>query len=286
MAVLVILNIVTLLLANRPFSSGQAGSSREEIASVGNVSITREQLWRELEKRYGQETLSHLIDNEVVKQTAKDLNVSVSEDELKTELVFIKTLYGSYDQSAAQNEGAWEQQIRNRILLEKLLVHDVKVKEERARQQYDQNPEAYKIPTTYHLSHIVVDTKKQAKQVVEELKEGASFSALAKEKSTDDASVSTGGDIGYLSKKQTRYAARYIEEAAELKKHKYSKPFKVKDGYSIIYLNEKIKKKTYPFSEVKGMIERQLALEEMSGSLTADYFWKDRDVENNYKVSE
>ncbi|WP_050613590.1 peptidyl-prolyl cis-trans isomerase [Bacillus testis] len=281
-ALLMIANLVTLLLTTKPFSSNLGDSANEEVATVGKTKITREQLWRELERRYGKETLTQLVNHEVVSQTAEELDVTVSDRELKTELIFIKTLYGSYDQKAAQNEKEWEKQIKNNILLQKLLVKDVKVSEDKVRQTYDQNLQDYKVPTTYHLAHIVVDTKKEAKQIEKELKEGASFGALASEKSTDEHSASLRGDIGYLTKKQTHYDEKYIQKAAQLKKGEYSKPFKVDGGYSILYLHEKIKGKQYPFKEVKSMIARQLALAEMPGALTAEYFWHERDVKWKY----
>ena len=276
---LIVKNIVTILFATKPFSTGVLGSTDgDDLAAVGDVTIERGQLREELEKRYGNEVLNDLIDQEVIQQAAKKYNISVSKKELERELLLIKTKYGSYDQQYLQSKGSWENQIKNKILLEKILVQDVKVSESDIEEAYQKNKDVYKIPTTVHLSHIVVKTKKSAKKVYEELKDGASFPVLALEKSIDDISAVHGGDIGYLSKKQKAYPESYLEKAKELSKGEFSKPIKTEDGYAIIYLHERIKGKTFSYQDVKSIIERQLAIEEMNGALSAEYFWDEFDV--------
>lgn len=284
-AILIVINIVTILFGAKPFSKGYLGSKDgENLASVGKVTIERGQLRDELENRYGKEILDDLIDQEVIQQAAKKYNISVSEKELERELIFIKTKYGSYDQQYLQNKKNWEEQIKNRILLEKLLVHNVQIPESELETAYYNNEDHYKVPTTVHLSHIVVKTKKEAMRVYDDLEEGIPFEVLALEKSIDDLSAVYEGDIGYISKQQKRYPQSYLKKASDMKKGSYSKPFKVEDDYAIIYLHERIKAKKYTFKEVKSMIHRQLALEEMNGSLTAKYLWDEFDVkylENN-----
>lgn len=279
-AILIVINIITVFLATKPFTTGIFGSNDgKEVATVGNVSIERQELRDELEKRYGKEVLRDLIDEKVIQHAAKKYNVSVSDKELERELIFIKTMYGSYDQQYLQNKENWEEQIRSNILLEKLLVQNVKIPENDLKAAYENNESAYETPTAYHLSHIVVKKKKEATQIYKELQEGIPFATLAVEKSIDDLSATLDGDIGYITKKNKRYPKKYVEKASEMKVDSWSKPFKVEEGYAILFLHEKVKGKKFEFKEVKSIIERQLALAEMNGSITADYFWKDSDVE-------
>lgn len=283
-ASLIVINIVTIFFATKPFSTGIFGSNDgSKVASVGKISIDREQLRAELEKRYGNEVLRDLIDEEVIKQTAKKYNIEVSDKELERELAFINGKYGSFDQQYLQDKDNWEEKIRNNILLEKLLVHNVNIAESEVEAVYENNRDDYKVPTAYHLSHIVVKKKKEAQQIYEDLKEDTPFSILAMEKSIDDSTATQDGDIGYITKEHKRYPKAYIEKASEMKVNSWSKPIKVEDGYAIIYLHERFKGKTYDYDEVKSMIERQLALGEMNGSITADYFWEESNVEWLYE---
>lgn len=230
--------------------------------------------------------MEDLIDDEVIKQTAERYNVTVSDEELTRELHFIKTQYGSYDQQYLQSEKEWEAEIKSKLLLEKLLVHNVEIADEDLQAAYDKQKEAFTIPTAYHLSHIVVKKKKEAKQIYEELQDGASFKVLAMEKSIDQLSAQQKGDIGYITKKHERFPSVYREKAADMKEGTFSKPIKTDDGYAIIYLHDRLKKKTYTFDEVKGMLQRQLALEEMNGAVSAENFWAESDVQWQYDKKE
>jgi len=235
-----------------------------------------------LEERFGQEVLSDLINEEVIKQAAAKYDISVSNEELETELLFIKAKYGSYDQQYLLYDQDWEDQIEQKILLEKLLAQSVKIPESAVKAAYSQNKESLEVDKTFHLSHIIVEDKKTAQKIYDELKEDASsFATLALEQSLDESSVYQNGDIGYINETQKRYPT-YFEQASKLKEGSYSKPFKVDDGYALIYVHEMIKAKAFTFEEVKGMLERQLALEEISGEITADYFWDELGVEWNY----
>lgn len=226
--------------------------------------------------------LKDLIDDEVIKQTAERYNITVSEKELTRELHFINTQYGSYDQQYLQSGKEWKAQIKNKILLEKLLVHNVEIPDEELEAAYEQNKDSYKLPAAYHLSHIVVKKKKEAKQIYEELQDGASFKVLAMEKSIDDLSTQQKGDIGYITKNHKRFPKAYRDKAADMKEGTFSKPIKIEDGYAIIYLHDRLKRKTYSFKEVKSMLKRQLALEEMNGAISAENLWAESDVQWKY----
>ena len=277
---LLVIELLTILIA-----VWLNGEKNQEVAVIGDTAITKQELWGELEERYGSSVLRDLVNEEVIGQAAQKNDISVSDEELETELTFIKARYGSYDQQYLQTSD-WEEQIRANILLEKLLVQDVEIPERDVKAEYTNNKDKYKTPTAYHLSHIVVDEKKQAQQIYEELKDGASFPVLAMEQSRDDASASQDGDIGYITKKSSRYPSSYVKKAADLKPGKYSKPIKLDDGYAIIFLHEKVKGKTFSYKEVKSMIERQLAVAQMNGAVNADYFWDELGVDWLYGAKE
>ena len=275
---LLVINVITIFFATNPFSTRD---NEVEVASVGEVSIERQQLWDELEQRFGQEVLSDLIDEEVIRQTAMEYDISVSEKELETELTLIKAKYGSYDEQYLWNERNWEGQIEQKMLLEKILVQSVQIPENAVEEAYRTNKDRYTVDKTYHLSHIVVEDKEIAQSLYEQLQDGASFGTLSLEQSLDVTSAFHDGDIGYINEEQSRYPS-YFKQAAKLKAGQYSKPFKIEEGYALIFVHEVIKAKTFSFKEVKNMIERELALEEIDHAITASYFWDELGVKWNY----
>ncbi|MBO3799437.1 MAG: peptidylprolyl isomerase [Thermoproteota archaeon] len=82
-----------------------------------------------------------------------------------------------------------------------------------------------------HCAHILVKTEQEAKEVLEQLKKGASFSKLAAEKSLCP-SRKKGGDLGFFGRGQM---VREFETAAfALKKGEVSQPVKTRFGWHII----------------------------------------------------
>jgi len=165
----------------------------------------------------------------------------------------------------------------------------VKVSDKELKSYYDKNKNLFNVPTAYHLSHIIVKTKKEAEKAVKELANGSSFSTLAMERSIEEFSANEGGDIGYISEEDERYPKQYIETAKKLKKFAYSKPLKVKEGYALLRLEGKTSGKNYSYDDVKEPIRRQIALEQMKSPASAATFWDEAKVEwfygNNKKAN-
>jgi foldase protein PrsA len=253
-------------------------SNGETIATIGEATITREQWMAELESRYGKDTLKDLVNMKVVEELAEKYAITVSEDVMERELAVYKSMYNSLDEEQPGNEESWEQQIRYSILLEELLTRDVLVTEKEMETFYENNKDLYSIKEAYHLSHIVVKTEKEANKLLDELAGGSSFEALALEKSLDEFTANQGGDIGFVSKDNEYVPVAYLEAVLKLSEGDWSEPIQVDEGYAIILLHEKLEGKTYSYKEVKGQIRRQIALEQMEGSLSAEPLWDEIDV--------
>jgi foldase protein PrsA len=272
---LAILNAITLvmLIAKPAILEG----NKETVAEVGKESITRQEWLTELEERYGQETLRDLIDQKVVKQMAEEYEITLSDKAVERELTIYKAMYSSAG-NEPKTEEKWKQQIKYSLLLEELLTKDVKVSEEDMKSFYEQNNSLFDIPASYHLSQIVVETKKEADAAVKELKDGSSFAALAMERSIDEFSANEGGDIGFVTEEDELVSPEVVDAAKSLKSGEWTGPVKVENGYAIVYLHEKLAGKKYGYSEVKNQIRRQIALEQMDIPVSARAFWNDADV--------
>lgn len=253
-------------------------SSGENVAKIGDTQITRQEWLNELEVRYGKETLENMIDKQVIKQMAEKYNITISDDILEREVKMIKTMYNTLDNEEINDEQSFREQIESSLLLEELLTKDVVISEEELEKYYNDNKELYDIPKTYQLSHIVVPTKEEAEKVNKELKSGSSFTALAMEMSQDEFSANQGGVLGYMSEDIEYLPAEYFETAETLSENEWSDPIKVEGGYAIILLHETIDGVKYSYDEVKNQIRRQIAIEQMRGSISVQPFWDEVEV--------
>ena len=137
----------------------------------------------------------------------------------------------------------------------KIIAPQIVLSEKGLKDYYKEHKQAYLSPNQYNLRLIRVKSKKEAQEILEELKAGGDFAFLAKKKSIAE-SAKKGGAIGWHS--ENRLPTKIREAVKELKPGEFS-PI-VEDGgyYSIVLLEEKRKGKVIPFEKVKEKVKRQL----------------------------
>src|SRR5262249_47452241 len=99
---------------------------------------------------------------------------------------------------------------------------------------------------------ILVEKEDEAKAILAELKKGADFAQLAKQKSKDPG-ASDGGDLGYFTKDQM--VPEFAAAAFKLDKGQISDPVKTQFGWHIIKVEDKRKRQLPEFDKVKDQIE-------------------------------
>lgn len=77
---------------------------------------------------------------------------------------------------------------------------DKRVTKEAVAARYQQKVKEIPVEDEVKARHILVATEDEAKAVLEQLRKGGDFAAIAKEKSTDKASGAQGGDLGWFKK--------------------------------------------------------------------------------------
>jgi foldase protein PrsA len=284
-AALIMLNCLTIAFFLSKMNEAGGTAIKEVVATVGKSEISRQEWLNELETRYGKDVLKDMIDRQVIKEMAAKYKIKVSEKDVEREYRILQTTYSTSSETKS-SEKEWKEQIRNSLLQEEILTRDVVVSEKELKSYYEKNQILFDIPTAYHLAHIVVKTKEEATKALKELSQGSNFSALAMEQSIEEFSANEGGNIGYLMEGDERYPAEYLEAAKKLKKRAWSDPIKVDQGYAIVMLEGKLKGEKYSYKDVKQQIRREIALEQMKTSASAETFWEEAKVEWFYDKKE
>jgi peptidyl-prolyl cis-trans isomerase D len=123
---------------------------------------------------------------------------------------------------------------------------------------YDGHQSSFGQPERKKFSVIQLKTEAEAKAVLEELKNGADFATLAKEKSTDIISRRTGGEMDWMEPDTT---ADELKQANLTEKGQLSGVVKSSVGYLIVRLDDIKPALVKPLSEVHDAIAKLIKQE-------------------------
>jgi peptidyl-prolyl cis-trans isomerase C len=162
---------------------------------------------------------------------------------------------------------------KTKILMETLLAAEAKaaVTDEAMHKVYDTAVKDMGKEEEVHARHILVATEDEAKAVLAELKNGADFTKVAKEKTKDPSGKANGGDLGYFTKDQM--VPEFAETAFKLPKGQLSDPVKTQFGWHIIKVEDKRMKPVPTYDQVKPQLEQfvvRQAQADMISKLRAD----------------
>lgn len=234
--------------------------------------------------------LVNMIDKSIFEKKYKKSN---EEDEaVKKQINQIKQYYGK-DESTYKNVlqsyfgVESESELEDSLRLEykkNLAVKDYikkNIKDDEIQKYYNEN-----IYGQVKASHILISSKvkdnatdeektkaenkakKKAEKIIKQLNEGADFKELAKKYSSDDATASNGGDLGYFNLDDM--TEEFSNAVKKLNKDEYTKePVKTTYGYHIILkTGEKDKPK---LKKVKSDIINKLTEQKLNNSKTLYY---------------
>lgn len=124
-----------------------------------------------------------------------------------------------------------------------------------ARNIYQANPAKFDKPAQTRARHILLaksgpESLQKAKDLLAQLRAGASFEELAKANSTDPGSAAKGGDLGFFA--AGKMVQPFEEALSKLSKPgDLSEPVESQFGYHIIRLEERQEKSLRPYTEVR-----------------------------------
>jgi thiol-disulfide isomerase/thioredoxin len=146
---------------------------------------------------------------------------------------------------------------KTRLIIGKLLnesiASQIMVTDSDIENYYEKNPTDFVAqPGQIRAAHILVDTEAKAKDILNQLKKGADFATLAKNKSIDTGSAARGGDLGLFTKDQM--VPEFANAAFNLSVGQISAIVKSQYGYHII----KRLQDTVPLESVREEIRQAL----------------------------
>jgi peptidyl-prolyl cis-trans isomerase C len=268
------------------------------VAKVNGVTITKAELDRAVKSVMSQGRQQQPLDAESMKkaetavrdqmvatellyQAGQKNEVKDLEKQLDEKFEQTKKRFPSgeeYEKALKQNE-IDEKQLRENIrkdlvitaLLEKEVTAKVSVPDADVKKFYETNADKFKKPESVRASHILIgvdakatdEEKKKAKEKAEALlqkvKKGEDFAALAKTESSCPSSAQ-GGDLGEFGRGQM--VPPFEKAAFEMKPGETSNVVETQFGYHIIKLTEKKDAGAVPFDQVKDKIRDYLKNQE------------------------
>jgi peptidyl-prolyl cis-trans isomerase C len=148
--------------------------------------------------------------------------------------------------------------LRNKLLMGFELQDEAKaaMTEDALKQTYSDAVKSMGGQEEVRARHILVENEDEAKAIAEQLKGGADFATLAKEKSKDPGATD-GGDLGYFTKDQM--VPEFADVAFKMYPGQLSNPVKSQFGWHIIKVEDKRTKQPPEFEKVKDQIEAYVA---------------------------
>lgn len=288
-AVLLVTNIATLIIWNQDDAvwfddNGRENNQKDPVASIDDETISYEEWMMSIRENHGKEQLKNMVDQQVVQQLAQANNVTIDEKIIDREIALLTTMQGVMtEEETDQKEKEWREAITHRYQLEALLTADISIPEEDARSYYEAYGDQYDVQQSTQISHIIVNDFETAEQVYGELEDGASFGLLAQEYSIDNETKDDNGYFGFLVNTSQFWPVGYLDKVEDMEERTYSEPFQSNDGVAIIYLHRKLPAITFDYNEVEPYVERELAMEQLDQSLSAESLWGELNVEWTYE---
>jgi len=234
------------------------------VAVVNGEKITRDQLYTALYMQGGRDVLDNLIVERLVLQEGKKLGITVSDEEIDAEIDKIveeyflgdKEQFSSYLEQQGYSVELFRENTRVSLIAEKIVSADLEISDEEAREYFDENPGAFDIPEEVKARHILVETEKEALEMLSRLDKGEDFAELAKKHSQDSGSKEQGGDLGFFPRGEM---VKEFEDAAfALAVGERSEPVKTIHGYHVIETLEHKEGRKVTYEEVAEEVKEAL----------------------------
>lgn len=223
------------------------------------------------------QAVEFLVQRIEFEKEAGGLGVAVTDKQVDNRVAQVKKQFFKNDQKAFDKQlrqqgytlDTFKADVHAQLLSERIyekVTGDVKVTNKDVAGYYSQNKADYTTPETREVRHILVKTKAEATRIYDQLRSGADFAALARQRSLDPGSKQNGGRLT-VSRGQT--VAPFDQTAFLLPTNSVSRPVKTEFGFHVIQpLGEVKPAKTTPLAQVRSTIKSQLEQERKQAAVT------------------
>jgi len=211
--------------------------------------------------------LDELINNEILLERAKKLNLEASDGEVEDKFTELKSPYTEDEFQRQLKSGGvsvddLKRDLRRQLSITKLMNREVVAKiaitDQDVADFYNSNKAQFNVAEPqYRIAQIVVTPKKEpqirnrknddatneaeaqrkVKMLMDRLNSGADFAQLAMDYSEDMNSAATGGDLGYVPESALNQSDPALKKiVVGLKPGQVSPPIQLKEGYRILKL--------------------------------------------------
>ncbi len=244
MLAVLLLAIPALALAQG--AAKDAASSKEAIAKVNGVAVpkSRFDFMMQQHLQHGQadnpqtraQVKDELVNREIVSQEAQRMGLGKSaEVQTQLDLARQEILVGAY--------------LRDYVKKHPISDQDIEKEYDRAKAQTGDKE--------YKARHILVENEDQAKDLIAQLKKGASFEDLATKNTKDTGTKEKGGDLGWNV--PAVFDKTFSDAMVKLDKGKFTEaPVHTRFGYHVIRLDDVRPVQFPPLAEVKPRIQQEL----------------------------
>lgn len=263
------------LFMSASFAASSAQSLDQMVAVVNDDLITRSELDRAMtaakaqvsqaangpmpsDKALEKQVLQQLINKKLQLQVATQAGIKISNEEVDQAIqsiasqnsVTVEELY-SHLEKTGMATASYRNEIRDQITLQKLQQHEIAGKVTVTPEEVNafMKSNSFRINGTneYHLQDILIPTsdmptpaeiaaaRTRAESVMQKLRGGADFSALAKTESRGETALQ-GGDLGW--RKLPEIPSAFSDEVTNMKKHDLAGPIQTPNGFHILYLTD------------------------------------------------
>ena len=239
--------------------------------------LAQEYSGAELEAQFREQSkdlLRDLIDQSLMVQKAKDLDINVETDVVKqlddirkkNNLATLEDLETEVGKQGLNYED-FKDQIRRNLLMREVIGREVgsriQLSREDARKYYDAHKNEFKSPGMVRLGQILISTEKRkpeeaekrANEALAELKAGQRFAEVAK-KYSEGPSAEQGGDVGFM--KEGTLAPDIAAAVAKLDVNEFTNPIQTRYGFIILKVLERYSSGIPKFEEVEQRVNEVL----------------------------
>ena len=253
-----------------------------------SLNITANDLYDVLKEKYGTSMLIDLMDNKILEKEYPDSNeinayvdnqVESIKNYYKTESEFLEYINNYGYKSVDELKEYFKLNYKRSLAVKDYIIKSLS--DDEIKKYYNDN-----ISGDITGSHILIEVKSdsnatedekrtakeealnKAKEAIQKLDDGKSFSEVAKEYSTDDATKDNGGKMGIINSLELDDVTR--QAFAKLKKNEYSKEaVETEYGYEIFYKEDEKNKPS--LDTVKSKITKKISDEKLTADSTLQY---------------